>query len=118
MTTAVPHFGIEKPTAAKLNALSDVIDEAHVILGDTATEFPAEGQWGSGQVWWMVHVYRYLHFASNGALVDPTGVFPDVSISEDDTGQGVLDLDTVSWLAYGQLYKLTGISWCMEASSA
>jgi hypothetical protein len=118
MTTAVPTFGVEKPTAAKLNALADVIAEAYVILGDVGTEFPAEGQWGSGQVWRMVHVYRYLHFSSSGAIVDPTGVNPDVSISEDDTGQGVLDLDTVSWLAYGQLYKLTGISWCMESSDA
>ena len=118
MTTAVPHFVIEKPTAAKLNALSDCFDEAHTSLGDTARNIPAEAQYGSGQIWYMRHIYRYLHFASNGAIVDPTGTYPDVSISEDDTGQGVLDLDTISWLAYGQLYRLTGISWCLEASDA
>ena len=118
MTTAIPVFGIEKPTHTKLNTLIDVIDEAHTALGEVGTEVPAEAQYGSGQVWWMIHIYRYLHFSSNGAIVDPTGTNPDVSISEDDTGQGVLDLDTVSWLAYGQLYKLTGISWCTEMSDA
>lgn len=114
MTTAVPYFGIEKPVAAKLNALADVFDEAHTVLGDVATSVPALQAYGDGVAWQMVHVYRYLHFGSSGSIIDPTGVNEAVSISENDTGQGVLDLDTIPWLAYGQRYKIDAVSWCKE----
>ena len=114
MTTAVPVFGIEKPTAAKLAALSDVFDEAHTTLGDVATNIPALLAYGDGVAWQMMHVYRYLHFGSTGAIQDPTGVNDDVSISENDTGQGVVDLETIPWLAYGQRYAIDAVSWCKE----
>ena len=118
MTTAVPNFGIEKPTAAKLNLLPDVFTEAHTLLGDVSTNLPALQAYGDGVSWRLIHVYRYLHFGSTGTVMDPHGVYPDTTISESDTGQGVLDLDTVAWLAYGQQYRVDAVSWCMESPDA
>ena len=110
----VPTFGIEKPTAAKLNALKDALDAAHTLLGDTASEAATPYEYGESVVWYFFHTHRYLHFGSVGQLVDPSGIFPDVSLSEDDTGFGVLDLDTVDWLAYGMMYKVEDVSFCRE----
>ena len=102
------------PTAAMLNPIADAYDAAHTALGDYSLSpgcLKAEFA-----VFHLVHNQRYLHFSSSGAIVDPGGVFPDVSLSESDTGVGALDLDTVGWLVYGQLYSVTGVSACLEHS--
>lgn len=51
---------------------------------------------------------------SNGEIVDPTGINTTVSVSEDESGYGVYDLESIGWLAYGALYKVTGVSVCCE----
>jgi hypothetical protein len=51
---------------------------------------------------------------STGTLTDIQGVYPDVSLSEDSDGHGVLDLDSLGWLNYGRPYEVTGVTWCQE----
>ncbi len=102
------------PTAAGMNAIADTYDAAHTALGDYSLS-PGCVK-ASSATFHLVHSQRYLHFSSTGALEDISGVFPDVSLSESDTGVGALDLDSVGWLVYGQLYRVTGVSACLEHS--
>lgn len=110
----IPTFGIEKPTAAKLNALKAAFVSAHTLLGDTASETATPYEYGESVAWYFFHTHRYLHFGSVGTLQDISNTFPEVDLSEDDTGYGILDLDTISWLAYGQMYKVIDVSFCRE----
>ena len=103
----------DKPTAADMNAYSTALTEAHNSLGDVAVHLlclkVSEAQYT------IRHTHRYLHFTSTGKLVDPTAVNEDTGLSEDgNTNKGVLDLETVGWLAYGALYFVTGVSACVE----
>ncbi len=102
------------PTAAMLNPIADTYDAAHTALGDYGMS-PGCVK-ASSATFHLVHNQRYLHFSSTGAIEDISGAFPDVSVSESDTGVGALDLDTVGWLVYGQLYRVTGVSACLEHS--
>lgn len=112
---SLTHFSHgQKPTAFVMNALADALDAAHTALGDYGVS-PGCCK-ASSAVFFIVHNQRYLHFSSTGNLEDISGVFPDVSLSESDTGLGALDLDTVGWLVYGQLYMVTGVSACLEHS--
>lgn len=104
----------DTPTAALLQPIVDTLDDAHAALGDVRLS-PGCCK-GSSAVFHLVHSQRYLHFSSTGTLEDIAGVFPDVSLSESDTGVGALDLDTLGWLAYGQPYRVTGVSACLEHS--
>lgn len=102
------------PTAVLLTPIVDALDDAHAALGDVALS-PGCCK-GSSAVFHLVHSQRYLHFSSVGAIEDIGGVFPDVSLSESDTGVGAVDLETVTWLVYGQLYRVSGVSACLEHS--
>ncbi len=100
------------PTALTLNAIADALDDGHAALGDYGTS-PGCAK-GSIATFHIVHSQRYLHFSSVGTLEDITGTFPDVNLSESDTGVGALDLDGVGWLLYGGLYRVAGVSACLE----
>lgn len=99
--------------AAELNKIGTSSTEAHVLLGDAGLN-PLCLK-ASEAVFHIRHTHRFLHFSSNGKLVDPWGVEADVGLSEDgETNHGVHDLDSVGWLAYGLLYRVTGVSCCLE----
>jgi hypothetical protein len=51
-------------------------------------------------------------------LVDIFGLNDDVSLSEGADNTGTLDLDSLGWLTYGMIYKVTGVSWAIEDSEA
>lgn len=97
-----------------LNPIADAYDAAHTALGDVGVS-PGSLK-STFATYYILHSQRYLHFSSTGTLEDISGVFPDVSLSESDTGVGALDLDSVGWLVYGQLYRVTGVSACLEHS--
>lgn len=101
-----------KPTAAQMNQYKTVLDAAYVALEGGNWQLPAQHM--SEAVFGLLHCYRYLHFGSQGALVDPTGIQDDVSLSDGSTGHGVLDLDSLGWLGYGRRYEVTGVTWCQE----
>lgn len=102
----------DKPTAAQVNEYKTVLDAANTALSGGTIQLPAMHV--SEAVFGIVHCYRYLHFGSQGALVDPTGVQDDVGLSDGGAGHGVLDLDSMGWLGYGRRYEVTGVTWCQE----
>lgn len=102
----------DQPTHTMMNAFSTSLTEAHTNIGDVALNCLYLK--GSEATFYLLHCYRYLHFQSNGEIIDLAGIGKTVSLSEGDDGYGVLDLETVGWLAYGALYKVTGVSVCCE----
>lgn len=98
--------------AAELNKIGTAATEAHALLGDAGLNPLALK--ASEATFHIRHTHRFLHFASSGNIEDPFGVEADVALSEEDDGHGVQDLDTVGWLAYGMLYRVTGVSCCLE----
>jgi hypothetical protein len=103
----------DKPTAAQMNEYKTVLDGARVLLEGNTFALPAEHM--SESAFGLIHCYRYLHFASTGTLHDIQSAYPDVSLSEDSDGHGVLDLNSLGWLNYGRLYEVTGVTWCQES---
>lgn len=99
------------PTAADLNAYSTDLNAAHNLLGDVGI---SKGCWHESNArFYLNHVYRYLYWDSVGKVESLDGA-NSVSLSEPPTGVGQMDLDTVDWLQYGQIYLVTGVTWCIE----
>lgn len=102
----------DQPTATLLNEYRTALIEAHDGLGDL-------GGWSLAQIrinearFTLLHTHRYLHFTSVGQIMALDGSNAQ-DINEDESGVGVLDLDTLDWLVYGQLYQVNGVSVCME----
>lgn len=115
MTTVDTWQHGDYPTAVKMAKFSTALNEAHTALGDYA--WTAAVLKSSSATFHILHTFRYLKFSSTGALVDIQGVYPDISLNEDDGGVGTLDLQSVGWLGAGMLYKVTGVSACMEDSN-
>ena len=111
-TTAAAFVHGDYPTASKMNSISTAVTEAHTALGDYAWNMAVAK--ASEATFHLLHTWRYLKFSSTGALVDINGAFPSISLSEDDSGIGTLDLDSVGWLGHGMIYKVTGVSTCFE----
>ena len=122
------------PTKANLDTINDALDAIGEILSDGTT--PQNGEelprynpgvffnrekWTAGGVnrdgsdYWILHKARYLHYVSTGSIVDTAGLETAVSLSN-DASFNVYDLDSVSWLAYGMMYKVTGVDFCMEST--
>ena len=68
-------------TAAQMNEYKTVLDAAKAALnaGSPALPMQVAAEHASSGEFWVWHVYRYLHYGSNGALVDQNGTYPDVS---------------------------------------
>lgn len=125
------------PTAANLETINTALVAIAEIASDGTT--PASGEtlpqlnpavyWNreKGEAfgsrvqtdsdYWILHRHRYLHYKSTGAIEDPAGTGTAVSLSNEEDFN-VYDLDSVDWLAYGQMYKVTGVDFCMEDSNA
>lgn len=106
----------DTPTAAKLQPYSDDLNYIHAITGDKLLNIAApqkhsrafgvttdEGEDLTG--FCFKHVHRWLTFLGDGTLSDITES-PDyqVSLSEVDNTYTTYDLDSVSWLSYGEFY--------------
>lgn len=65
------------------------------------------------QTYYLIHSQQYLVYKSTGRIVDITGTNDDISLDDGDTYNSY-DLDTIDWLAYGDLYRVVGCSVCME----
>lgn len=98
--------------AAELNKVGTSLTEAHGLLGDAGAVPLCYER--SEAVFYAVHTHRFLHFGSSGSVQDVAGVGEDVSISEGDNHHGVHDLDSIAWLGYGMLYRIVGVSACIE----
>ena len=99
--------------AARMNKYSDALNAIYAVRGDVSVSIATlAGQ--SEAVFTNIHRERYLYFISDGSIDDPAGIGDSVSISEVAGTFTAYDLDTVSWLQYGDLYEVSGVSWCAE----
>lgn len=102
----------DKPTATLLNEYRTALIDAHTGLGDLAEWSLAQRQVSSAR-FVLLHTFRFLHFTSVGQITALDGSHAQ-DINEDDSGAGVLDLDSLDWLVYGELYRVNGVTICME----
>lgn len=106
---------LTKPTAAQLNAIGADQVILAALYGGASVELmqpltlPLEDD-----IWRLYHRYRWLLYNSTGELVDLAGAEDPVSLPDPATGYGLKDLDEIPWLAYGQIYKVTGCEFAYE----
>lgn len=103
----------DRPTAADMNEIKAQLDKARPLLEAGNIQLPAERIEVGGSASFL-RSYRYLHFWSNGLLVDPAGVAKDVSLSEGENGRGVVDLDSLDWIPIGKYYRVEGVNFAQE----
>lgn len=106
----------ETPTAAEINKYGATLDAAHDALGDVALNFPTLADVSSA-VFVLPHRHRYLWFRSTGAIEDMSGSGDSVSISDENNAPTKYDLNSVSWLYYGLVYRVVGVSWALESET-
>ncbi|HQY93446.1 hypothetical protein [Caldilinea sp.] len=113
-----PFVPLTKPTAAQLNAISRSQAALWAIsLGGVGQE-PMAAEWGGpGSIWIFQRVHRWLLYDSTGQLADPSGVNDPVSLADPPSGLGLLDLNTIAWLAPGMFYRVTGCAVAWERSA-
>lgn len=111
-------------TITTFNELKAGIDAIFTVLGTTAVNYPAIGNYEFGpnspnnneSLLTIIHTNKYLLYEGDGTIIDPSGVGEDVTISGPDTTDevGEYDMDSVEWLTYGMQYRVKGVLWCME----
>lgn len=101
---------LTKPTAAQLNAIgaSQVAVDAQYIGANVENAVPKQS--GDGDYWILRHVHRWLIYTSTGELIDLSGANDAVSLSDGN----LFDLNSVSWLATGAFYAVSGCEAAME----
>ena len=99
-------------TAAALNKYNDALAAVNTLIGETSIyiAMPAISEAHFA----LVHRFRWLHFLSNGEIVDPTGANSSITLTEQNGTYTVYDLQLVPWLAEGMYYKVTGVTFCAE----
>lgn len=100
-------------TAAAFNAYSTELTALHAAIGDAEIVSCVPHKYGSGNIYWFVHRQRWLHFKSTGTIENSSGSQTSTLSPVNDTYTS-LDTHTVSWLAYGQLYKVVGCDMACE----
>lgn len=104
-------------SAANINKYTNSIIAIHAQIGEVATSIGTESRISNAS-FTVFHTRRWLYFTSTGTIDDPAGVGDSVSISEDPDTITAYDLDSVSWLTYGNLYTVSSVGWCQESDIA
>lgn len=102
--------------ASELQKYSDSLNYLNSLTATSGRNYATPfSQFTDTQQFWFIHSRPLLIYVSTGVLSDPSGLNEDVTLSNED-GQyyNSYDLDTISWLNYGDLYKVVGCSVCME----
>lgn len=108
---------LTKPTAAQLNALDAAITALENVTDGVPRQWPAQEYGGAESSWLFRRKFRWLLYSSTGELVDPFGVEDAVTLSDAPGTYGLVDLDTVSWLAGGRFYGVTGCTYAVEVAA-
>lgn len=127
MAYAVPKVWVHGDVlvAADLNKYRDGLNEIRNKSKDRAINFCFSDLRGGFQpgfgntqpltddcAFYFVHKRRLLWFKGKGKVMSLDGTkFAPVSV---DSGWSSYDLDSVSWLAYGMLYRVVGVGGCVE----
>lgn len=104
-------------TAAYFNAYSTELNTLHAAIGDAEIVPCVPHKYGTGNIYWFVHRQRWLHFKSTGTIQNSTGT-QHATLSPINDTYTSLDTHTISWLAYGQLYKVVGCDMACEDETA
>ena len=110
---------------ALFNQIRDNIYAAYDGVGTDAlnpgslfnAEHSAHRLYTEGSVLTMYHRFKWLAYGSTGRIIDPSGLGADVSLSDPDTGVGFYDLETISWLTYGMVFRVDGVTWAAEVDA-
>ena len=101
--------------ASELQKYSDSLDYLNTLVSSSGRNYATPfSRFDDTQQFWLIHTKPFLIYASTGVLSDPSGINEDVSLSNNGEPFNSYDLDTISWLSYGDLYKIVGCSVCME----
>lgn len=103
----------DQPAAADMQVYSDGLTYLQTAIGGAHHFAAPYSQMPDTQTFYIVHSQRFLVYVSSGKLRDVTGTNEDISLGNSETINS-LDLDTVDWLTYGDLYAVIGCSACME----
>ena len=104
-------------TAAYLNAYSTELTALHNRILNTRIRMATPHQYGSGNIYWFVHRNRWLHFKSTGQIMNAGGT-QQATLSPINDTYTSLDLQSLSWLAYGDLYQVVGCEMASEETDA
>lgn len=101
------------PTHLQFNAIKDALDYLYsVIVASDFFAVPATSE----AIFVMQHTQRWLYFSSTGTYASLDGG-NSFSLSE-NADQPYYDLNSVSWLAFGDIVRISGVSWCVEDTTA
>ena len=100
------------PTAADMNKYSAALNTIRAAIGDAAVNVALRKTPNSG-FWTMIHKHRWLSFKGTGTLSDMTGT-ETVSLEDVDDAVTIYDLQALTWLTYGSMYKVLSVSFAEE----
>ena len=100
-------------TAAYLNAYSTELNTLRAAIGDAEIVPCVPDAYGSGNIFWFVHRNRWLHFKSTGQIKN-AGATQQATLSPVNDTYTSFDLQSLIWLAYGQLYQVVGCQMACE----
>lgn len=106
------------PTAALMATYSNSLNAIKAILDETPKNPVAPVYMGEDEDdgdWQIVHINRYLIYDDEATIQSLVDSANTASLPKPEAGtKGVYDLDTISWLVYGQPYRVTGCAWIIE----
>jgi hypothetical protein len=101
-------------THTDLNLIGDKLVEVETVTDGFNGQFVGQEHL-SHSIFTFVHTRRFLHTKSTGViamigdfLAVPRVDANDIALSEDSTGYGTYDMDTIPTLSYGQVYIVEG----------
>ena len=100
-------------TAAYFNAYSTELTALRAAIKDAEIVPCVPDQYGTGNIYWFVHRNRWLHFKSTG-LIKNADASQQATLSPVNDTYTSFDLQSLSWLAYGQLYQVVGCQMACE----
>ena len=104
-------------SAANMNAYSTELTALHDRIGNTRIRMATPNQYGSGNIYRFVHRNRWLHFKSTGQIKNAAGT-QQATLSPINDTYTSFDLQSLSWLAYGDLYQVVGCQMASEEVTA
>lgn len=117
---------VEEGSIASHTTFQSIKDNIYAIydalgtdqINEAAAYNPEHGvhaTWTEGSFLTIFHTFRYLAYGSTGEIVDPSGIGANITVTDPDTGTiGYYDLESVDWMTYGMVYRVTGVTWCRE----
>lgn len=94
--------------ASELTKYVTALQEVAAVTGEAGLRM-ATPYLATGATVHLLRTRRYLHFRSNGRLLDSAGLEPAMTLNEGDHGRGTLDLDT-TWVGYGGYFIVNGVA--------